>query len=138
MDCGIPQRRYVLVVDDDDGIRATLVFLLQGEGYHVDEAPDGKPALVRLRESHERMVVLLDLQMPGMDGLALLDAVAANEPLATRHAYILLTATPDRTLPLKTATLLTQLKVPVVAKPFDIDTLIEAVRQAEERLGPDR
>jgi len=57
----------VLIVDDDDGIRASLRMALEDQGYRVDEAPDGETALDRVR-SGAPDVVLLDLMLPGMDG----------------------------------------------------------------------
>lgn len=123
----------VLVVEDDAVIRQTLREILEDEGYVVYEAPDGRPALARLRESKESLVVLLDLNMPGMDGRKVLEAVAAHDALATRHAYVLLTAN-GPTLPLSLAQLLTLLHVPVLPKPFDLDDLLAAVARAAARL----
>jgi len=57
----------VLIVDDDDGIRASLRLALEDQGYAIDEAGDGETALARLQE-HVPDVVLLDLMLPGMDG----------------------------------------------------------------------
>lgn len=85
-------QQNVLVVDDDADIRASLVILLTDEGYIVHEAPDGQPALDLLRQSRQHMVVLLDLQMPNVDGVAVLEAIASHEALATRHAIIVMTA----------------------------------------------
>ncbi len=127
--------RRVLVVEDDTDIRDALVWCLQDEGYHVDAVPDGKLALERLRASQDGVVVLLDMNMPGMDGLAVLEAVAAQEQLARRHAFILVTAYGGRTLPLTLANLLLDLHVPVLAKPFELDAVVAAVRQAEHRLA---
>ncbi|HEV8194664.1 MAG TPA: response regulator [Ktedonobacterales bacterium] len=79
-------------------------------------------------------MVLLDMNMPGMDGLAVLEAVAAEEQLARRHAFVLVTAYEGRTLPLKLATLLAELHIPILSKPFDLDALLAVVRQAEHRL----
>ncbi len=124
----------VLVVDDEDGIRDAIRIVLEEEGYTVYEAPDGKPALVRLREHPEGMVVLLDMQMPGMDGISLLRALDTDECLATRHAIIVVSAQYPRTLPLEVATLLTRLDVRVLGKPFDIDDLVAVVRAAAQRL----
>jgi two-component system response regulator FlrC len=119
----------ILVVEDDQEIREVTVEFLQDAGYTVYEAPDGKPALERLRTHPEGLVVLLDLWMPGMDGYAVLQAVAAESPLATRHTYILFSAT-AQTLPLKVVDLLRQLNVALLPKPFDLEELLAAVQKA--------
>jgi len=119
----------VLVGEDDQDIRALIVEYLQSAGYTVYEAPDGKPALERLRTHPKGLVVLLDLMMPGIDGYAVLQAVAHEPSLATKHAYILVSAT-SKTLPLKIAAILKQLHVTSVPKPFDLDELLAAVQKA--------
>ncbi|HEV8194750.1 MAG TPA: response regulator [Ktedonobacterales bacterium] len=126
--------RHVLVVDDDDDLRSSMRLLLEDAGYRVVEAPDGKPALERLREAEHRMVVLLDASMPGIDGIQVMQAVAAHEQLATRHAYVLVTALHDL-LPHVVVQLLKSLGVPVLAKPFDIDHLLAVVQAAKEVLN---
>src|SRR5579871_4171464 len=123
----------VLIVEDDESTRAVLADLLQEEGYMVFTAPDGKPALERLRTHPAGLVVLLDLMMPGMDGYAVLQAVAEESPLATKHAYILVSAT-SSTLPLKVAAILKQLHVMSVPKPFDLDELLAAVQKTASTL----
>ena len=66
----------VLVAEDDRAIRFTLVRALKSDGYRVLEAADGDDALVQI-ERHEPDAVLLDLKMPGRDGLAVLAALGA-------------------------------------------------------------
>jgi CheY-like chemotaxis protein len=68
----------VLVVDDDATIRELLRRILEGEGYAVMEAENGKVALERLGE-REPGAILLDLMMPQMDGFEFLDALRARE-----------------------------------------------------------
>jgi CheY-like chemotaxis protein len=122
-------------VDDDDDIRETLAELLRDEGYAVREAPSGAPALAVLHASRVGLVVLLDLQLPGIDGRQVLRAVADHDALARRHVNVLMTAN-ERALSLAFSTLLLDLQVPILAKPFGIDDVPAAVRQAERRLGP--
>src|SRR6185436_10323386 len=64
----------VLIVDDEKNIRATLARGLRLEGYRTEEAANGIEALKILDESGIDLV-LLDVQMPEMDGLALLAAM---------------------------------------------------------------
>jgi DNA-binding NtrC family response regulator len=66
----------ILIVDDEKNIRATLARGLRLEGYATLEAADGAEALERL-ESDEVDLVILDLQMPVLDGLGLLEKLAS-------------------------------------------------------------
>ncbi|MEM6797177.1 MAG: sigma-54 dependent transcriptional regulator [Acidobacteriota bacterium] len=63
----------VLVVDDEASIRDSLRMILEFEGYRVDEATSGSAALTRVAEGAPDAVVL-DVKMPGMDGLETLTA----------------------------------------------------------------
>jgi CheY-like chemotaxis protein len=107
----------VLVVDDDAELRDATGMLLAAAGYQVVEAADGRPALTHLQRSTQGMIVLLDLDMPGMDGEAVLAAVEASPQLARRHVFILFTAHQGHTLSLRLAQLLTTLAVPTWGSP---------------------
>ena len=69
--------RNVLIVDDDDTMRAGLRRALHEEGWQVTEAENGRVALARLAESVPDVMVV-DLMMPEMDGFELLDALRSN------------------------------------------------------------
>ncbi len=125
----------VLVVDDDEDIRETLRLVLEDAGYGVLLAADGKAALDVLRKGSEGFVVLLDLQMPKVNGVEVLREISEHKRLVSRHAFIVVTAN-TQTLPLSFAQLLTKLQVPLIVKPFDIDPLLAAVATAEGRLDP--
>lgn len=123
----------VLVVDDDRDIRETIRVTLEDANYTVVEAADGIAALERLRYSAEGMVELLDVNLPGMDGVEVMWQVMRDAGLTTRHVYLLVTA---NAFALSGAfrRVLAQLGVPVVEKPFDVDTLLDAVERAARRL----
>lgn len=61
----------VLVVDDDQQIRGWLCHLLEGKGYQVEEAGDGKEALVWVERCQPELIVL-DMYLPKMDGLEII------------------------------------------------------------------
>lgn len=124
----------VLVVDDDDDIREVLRALLEDEGYRVEEARNGAEALQTLRASPQRFVVLLDLRMPVLDGVGVVNTVSREKPLLKRHAYILVTAD-NRTLPLSFVQQLTKLEIPVLSKPFEERKLFALVSAAATRLN---
>lgn len=82
---------HVLVVDDDDSIRevATLALELVG-GWRVSSADSGALALVTARREQPD-VILLDVMMPGMDGLATLAALR-KDPATATTPVVLMTA----------------------------------------------
>lgn len=71
--------KHVLIVDDDEAIRGLLLSFLQDRGYETDAAPDGESALEWLAGNHTDMV-LLDLRMPGMSGLDVLQHTSKLYP----------------------------------------------------------
>jgi CheY-like chemotaxis protein len=126
---------WVLVVDDDESIRESLRLILEDSGYTVLEASDGLMALNVLRATPHRMIVLLDLMMPRLDGIGVLTTVAADQRLARRHSFILMSAG-RRTVSLSLARLLAELSVPILPKPFDLDVVLDLVAQGAHRLAP--
>jgi excisionase family DNA binding protein len=76
---GTPRHRRVLVADDEASIRELLSKTLALADYEVDLAPDGHTAIERLRIYHYDLLIT-DLKMPGMDGLALIRDVRRAQP----------------------------------------------------------
>ncbi len=72
-------RRRVLIVDDDEAIRALLRLTLPTEEYDVAEAVDGEDGLRMLTET-EPELILLDWKMPGRHGSLVLDEVKVRRP----------------------------------------------------------
>lgn len=85
-------RGTVLVVDDDRLILASVAAALEGAGFRVWTTDSGEEA-VRLAVRLHPDVVVTDLRMPGMDGIALLDRLADDPHPAPRTA-IIYSATP--------------------------------------------
>ncbi len=84
----------ILVVEDEDAIRSNIVRLLNLEGFDTVAAADGEAGLAEAR-SRAPDLIISDVNMPGMDGFALLAAVRADHVLATTP-FVLLTALDDR------------------------------------------
>jgi len=68
----------VLIVDDEKNIRRTLAMILQADGYAVRQAESGEAALALLTEAPAELV-LLDVCLPGQDGIETLRAIRAQE-----------------------------------------------------------
>ena len=125
----------VLVVDDDSDTRNVLRLAFEEEGHLVADAADGMAALDALRVSVLPLVVVLDLDLPQLDGLEVLQAVANDPPLAARNAFILLTAVADQRYQAAEA-VCAKLKVPLIRKPFELDMILDAVVAAAHCLPP--
>ena len=89
-----PMRR-VLVVEDDPDIVELLTHYLQSDGWTATVAGDGRAALERLKKEAFELV-MLDLQIPGVDGLAVCAAIRAD-PRTRDVAVVMLTARSDET-----------------------------------------
>lgn len=85
--------RRALVVEDDPDIVELLVHYLTRDGFTVDALSDGRKALERVRVESYQLVVL-DLQLPGMDGLTLC-AELRREPRTRDIPVVMLTARGD-------------------------------------------
>lgn len=89
-----PDLRKILIVEDDLSIRETMRFFLEMEGYAVDEAPDGKAALDKLRSESAPRLILLDLMMPVMNGYEFLLA-RARDPRLSEIPVVVVSAFAD-------------------------------------------
>ncbi len=69
--------RTILVVDDEQTLRETLVEALEAEGYRVVSAADGREALTRFRADHPDLV-LLDLMLPELSGIEVCRIIRAE------------------------------------------------------------
>ncbi len=70
----------ILVVDDSPAMLRYLRLILENDSYQVETASNGADALLRIRQGCSPAVVLLDLQMPGMDGLKTLQCLLKLQP----------------------------------------------------------
>jgi len=83
----------ILVIDDEQGIRNLLDTLLRRKGYDVILAESGRKGLELFRREHPDVIVL-DLKMPEMDGIEVLEQVRSLNP--DQHVIILTgTGTPE-------------------------------------------
>lgn len=79
---------YILIVDDDADFRTGLRTALEMKGYQVDEAENGEVALAKLAEKPP-LLVLLDLQMPVMNGREMLQRMRAQPGYADLPVVII-------------------------------------------------
>jgi len=112
----------ILVVDDEPAIRELVAGLLADEGYTVRQAADGVDALQAVA-AHGIDLVLSDLKMPRLDGLAVAHALSTRDP---EVPVVLMSAV----VPLDTPS-----HVPFLRKPFALDHLLAVIADALARNG---
>ena len=124
----------VLVVDDDATVRRLLRVMLEADGYAVAEAQGGAEALDILRQSPDRLVVLLDHLMPGLTGADVLERAAAAGGRLAVHGYILISADDNRAA-LDLVAELTSLSVAILTTPINRAPLARLVRHVAETVA---
>jgi DNA-binding response OmpR family regulator len=109
----------VLIVEDDEDLRRQFRTVLSYAGYDVHEAADGFSAVRQIDHSPPSIIVL-DLGLPGLDGIAVLQDVAAQAHTRRIPVVVVTGRTGD----------LAHLDVPcVLRKPISPDELVNAVRE---------
>ena len=116
-------RRRILIVDDDAQIRTMVRAVLERAGFDVTTARDGREAIALLTVD-DFDVVLLDVVMPVVDGLDVVDELRKSNSPVLAHTYLLSGDYGDhlRDLPVRG----------IIAKPFDISAL---VAEAKDCIG---
>lgn len=113
----------VLIVDDETNIVSSLHGILEDEGYQIDTADDGLDALEQV-QSDPPDLVLLDIWLPGMDGIEVLKTIKTYHPeievlIMSGHGTI------------DTAVKATKLGAfDFIEKPFSLDQLVQSVEKA--------
>jgi len=120
----------VLVAEDEEGTRMTLTHVLRVEGYEVDEARDGIEA-ARLGADGDYALVLLDVEMPGLDGVEVCRRIRAARPTVP---IMMLTG---RDTELDAIRGLDAGADDYVSKPFRLQELLARVRAHVRRSNPD-
>jgi len=117
---GVFELKKVLIVDDQFGIRVLLQEVLSKEGHSIFQAPNGQTALELVRQEQPDLI-LLDMKIPGMDGLEILRNIRKMD-FDTK--VIMMTAYGELDL------IQEAMEMGALAhftKPFDIDELRQAV-----------
>lgn len=110
--------RNVLVIDDYDEVRMSIAELLRDESFEVSEAGSGAEGLALLSRMERPCLVLLDLELPDMDGYEFANRLRTL-PCARSVRLLIVTGRPDAPLPLGATGML--------QKPFEVQQLLTLV-----------
>jgi len=115
---------HILIAEDEEPLRELVARALTEQGHRVTATADGTEALEALQTGGDFDVLLADIKMPGMDGIALALAVARDFP---NIPILLMTGYADQR---ERAAGLESLICGVVAKPFNVAEIRSAVASA--------
>lgn len=115
----------ILIVDDEPDIRETLIDMLECAGYEAVGAEDGAQALERI-EKADCDVVISDLHMPGVDGLALIESLKKDYPYLP---VVVVTGFPSLD---KAVEVMKSGAADFLTKPFELERLLHVVRRTLE------
>lgn len=118
-----PERPAVLVVDDNEATCTLITAILQRD-FQVECSIDGGDALERLKTNHYA-AILLDLRMPQPDGFVVLDFLKANQPAALSRLIVVTAVMQSKEVERAKAYGICG----VVTKPFEVETLLDAVKR---------
>ena len=119
----------ILVVDDEPDVAEFVELVLQAGGHKVETVHSGRAALERLgREAYD--LIVCDLHMPDMDGRGIYEAVRHGPAPCPAVLFVSGYSESD-----EYESFLVENRLPVLAKPFTMDSLREA---AQRMLGPGR
>ena len=116
----------ILIVDDEQSLREMLAVLLQREGYHVDQAPDGQVALERVVE-HNYDLIISDIQMPRLSGIDLLRRLREQGDETTTIMITAFSSTEEAVEAMKLGA------YDYITKPFKNDEIRLVIKNALER-----
>src|SRR3954463_4535872 len=120
----------VLIVDDDDSVRDLFTRALAGQGFAVRSVASGQEALQLIAHEMPPLIVL-DLMMPGMNGIEVLAAIR-RQPQTAALPVLVTTATATRAYDLRD-----YYPVQVLRKPFELARLVRAAREMVGGRGED-
>lgn len=123
-------RKRLFIVDDDSSVRDALKNILEQAGYDVAVAQDGNEALSRINQASPDLLIL-DLNMPRVDGWDVLEELSSNQPLLP---VIVITGMYDQLATLNIPGIVALLKKPVEVA--SLLTLVETLlaERLDERL----
>jgi signal transduction histidine kinase len=123
----------VLIADDEDPLRNTIAAWLNDEGFDVEQAADGVEAIKKV-QSKDFDIALLDIKMPGANGLEVLRYVKKNSP---QTEVVMMTGMSDVSMAVEAMKLGAK---EYLTKPIDMDQLVPQIkgiirtRDAEDRI----
>ena len=117
------EKPFVLLIDDNEAT-CTLITAVLRRDFTVEVANDGNEAIEKLRTKHYAAIIL-DLRMPQPDGFAVLEFLQEHDRRILRSVLVVTAAvSPSEMARAKAFDLCA-----VISKPFDVDVLLETVKQ---------
>jgi DNA-binding response OmpR family regulator len=119
-------KEKILVVEDNQDVRELLALILSKEGYVLHKAHDGTSALAIAREFKPKLI-LLDVMLPGISGLEILQEIRQDKDRGVREALVLMITAKSQPQDIENA--LSRGATSYLIKPFRPAALVESVHR---------
>ncbi|OVE82502.1 hypothetical protein BVY03_00810 [bacterium K02(2017)] len=123
----MPEPIKTLIVDDEEDLIMMLQLNLECKGFTVQSATNGKDG-IKLAQSFQPDVIVLDIMMPGMDGWEVCAALQAD-PQTNNIPIVFLTASKESELQEKAQKLGTE----IMFKPYEMDEIIDLLKKQTQK-----
>lgn len=117
-----PNKKKVLVVDDDDAFRDAIVRVLQDEGYNIVQATDGADGLEKATKENPDIIVS-DVFMPNMNGFMMVEELQKDNR-TSKIPIVMMTGAAQGA-----GAWSSDASIEYIEKPFSLDLLLETVRK---------
>ena len=125
------ERARILVVDDDESIRKTLVAILEEEGYNVDTAENGKQAIAKSNINFYNLA-LIDIRLPDIEGVMLLTKM---KPTTPKMRKIIITGYPTIHNAMEAVN---RDADAYILKPFNIEKVLQTIKEQLKKQGEEK
>ena len=119
--------KKILIIDDEPDVRMVLSVRLTSNGFHVIEAGDGRSG-VRVAQEEKPNLILLDIMMPGMDGVETFHTLKQNP--ATKDIPVIFLTVLAQNISLTKHSLELDKSYAILGKPYQPQELIQEVQRA--------
>ncbi len=122
-------RKKILIIDDDKHVRYSFILILKNQGYIINAVESGEKGIEELSKDDDYDLILLDLKMPGMDGIETLKHIRS---INSKIPVFIVTAFKEEYLSDLKEITIEELKFELLNKPLDRNQILMSIGEVFE------
>ena len=117
-------KKKILIIDDDKHVRYSFILILKSKGYILNDVESGEKGIEELAQNNDYDLILLDLKMPGMDGIETLKHI---REINSEVPVFIVTAFQEEYLSDLAETTIKELNFELLNKPLDRKQILKSI-----------